>query len=299
MLLLAEKRLAVNANLVNERLNTSVNLFDLLIPVADELKTLTSRITGPISKLTQGDRALLFAELSILAYVDQTLAQHWASIIGFPTVKMVNYPGDQSATIFENENDTVISFRGTYNIKNFVEDAEYVLTKDGNIPGKVHCGFLADFEKLWPPIEKCLDERPDGIWATGHSLGGAMAAIAAVRASRRDGPNLKGLYTFGQPRIGNHEYVSDIDTPSYRWVNYRDLVPCLPPRWMEYQHFGQELYIDKSGYVIPVDKLGGRLRRYLSHFVGLLGYSLADHILFLYRDAIIKTNQESANGERR
>jgi predicted lipase len=41
---------------------------------------------------------------------------------------------------------------------------------------------------------------------TGHSLGGALASLAALRTvleRLRDSSQIK-LYTFGQPRVGNH-----------------------------------------------------------------------------------------------
>jgi len=44
--------------------------------------------------------------------------------------------------------------------------------------------------------------RGSKIYVTGHSLGGALAQIAALDLKLFYG-HVDGLYTFGQPRIGN------------------------------------------------------------------------------------------------
>ncbi len=52
------------------------------------------------------------------------------------------------------------------------------------------------------------------VWFTGHSLGGALATLAAGRYERA--PE---VYTFGAPRVGDGEHVKSLDTPVYRFVN--------------------------------------------------------------------------------
>jgi hypothetical protein len=62
---------------------------------------------------------------------------------------------------------------------------------------------------------------------TGHSLGGALATIAAKRLTFKNG--ISGCYTFGSPRVGNDLWISTIRTPIYRVVNAADVVTMLPP----------------------------------------------------------------------
>jgi hypothetical protein len=81
------------------------------------------------------------------------------------------------------------------------------------------------------------------VWFTGHSLGGALATLAAGRYERA--PE---VYTFGAPRVGDGEYVESLDTPVYRIVNGRDVVPKLPVRG-PYRHAGAEKYIDGEGLI--------------------------------------------------
>lgn len=51
----------------------------------------------------------------------------------------------------------------------------------------------------------------DGIYITGHSLGGAMAALAAAEVQDTLG-GVKQLITFGEPRAGNEALASYISS---------------------------------------------------------------------------------------
>jgi len=63
------------------------------------------------------------------------------------------------------------------------------------------------------------------IYITGHSLGGALAQIAAaVLGSDQVGA----CYTYGSPRVGNSYFDLWVKVPSYRVLNYADIVPQVP-----------------------------------------------------------------------
>ena len=98
--------------------------------------------------------------------------------------------------------------------------------------------FKADTGKrtgLWPRLEALLAAHPDFRFAvTGHSLGGAMAMLAAldlVHSGVVDAQSLS-LYTFGQPRTGNHAFAAMVDEmlPANVWrvVAASDPVPHVP-----------------------------------------------------------------------
>uniref|UniRef100_A0A1I7XI68 Peptidase A1 domain-containing protein n=1 Tax=Heterorhabditis bacteriophora TaxID=37862 RepID=A0A1I7XI68_HETBA len=85
--------------------------------------------------------------------------------------------------------------------------------------------FMNGHLTLWPAIEKILMDpqyKDYNIMFTGHSLGGALASLAAARTVRqgyRQGNQIK-IITFGQPRVGDL---------NFRVVFRRDIVPHLPP----------------------------------------------------------------------
>ncbi|KAE9414653.1 hypothetical protein Angca_009362, partial [Angiostrongylus cantonensis] len=90
---------------------------------------------------------------------------------------------------------------------------------------------------LWPSVEQVLSNSKYAdydIILTGHSLGGALAALAAARITKqgyRKGDQLV-VYTFGQPRVGDVDFALNFDSMiplSYRVVFRHDIVPHSPP----------------------------------------------------------------------
>ena len=80
---------------------------------------------------------------------------------------------------------------------------------------------------------------------TGHSLGGGLATLAAVDVALKFNVESE-LYTFGQVRVGNQayaDYVEGLISKRLRFTNRRDLVPQLPPRFLQFRHFGPEVRI--------------------------------------------------------
>ncbi|NET11388.1 MAG: lipase family protein, partial [Symploca sp. SIO2B6] len=90
-------------------------------------------------------------------------------------------------------------------------------------------------------------KRP--LFITGHSLGGAMATVAASRLIHQDLP-FTSVYTFGQPRsmstatarIFNVEAKSRV----FRFQNNNDLVTRAPARLMGYSHVGTYVHIKED-----------------------------------------------------
>ncbi len=109
---------------------------------------------------------------------------------------------------------SVLAFRGTQEPLDFVLDADgrqRVFT-GGASWGYVHQGFQTGFESVRYQVMSTLYDDAAGteVWMTGHSLGGAVATLAAAHAlvvhELRQGQapyRLGGLYTFGSPRVGN------------------------------------------------------------------------------------------------
>lgn len=94
----------------------------------------------------------------------------------------------------------------------------------------VHSGFLAETKKLWKEIIKDIrvfeGELP--LWVTGHSLGGAMATITAMKYP------VEAITTFGEPRVGRKIKKVISNEIHTRYVNGNDIVTKLPPTLLSY-----------------------------------------------------------------
>ena len=199
-------------------------------------------------------RALLLAELSMIAYLPQKEASKAATRLGFNDTTFYNNDGSQAYS-FANESDVVIAFRGTepneWNDIKADMDATKALAET---VGHVHRGFKKEVDDLWPQLEEMLVDNKQNLakklWFTGHSLGGAMASICAGRCllSHID-TQPEQVHTFGSPRVGTKRYINHAKVDYYRWVNNNDIVPRSPPAWLGYRHSGQEIYLDSNGHV--------------------------------------------------
>jgi len=95
------------------------------------------------------------------------------------------------------------------------------------------------------------------IVSTGHSLGAAVSAIAALDLREQGFDNVQ-AWTFGQPRFGNKalaKYFDKMVPVRRRVVNQADLVPHLPLRSLDYYHPSTEVWFSKdyTNYVICDD----------------------------------------------
>jgi triacylglycerol lipase len=103
------------------------------------------------------------------------------------------------------------------------------------VGARFHRGFLEALAEIWDLLFAAVDaamkskERP--LWVTGHSLGGALALLAAWRLQRSFMP-VHQVYTFGSPMIGNavaaEAFQSEFADKIFRYVDEEDLVPLLP-----------------------------------------------------------------------
>jgi triacylglycerol lipase len=150
-----------------------------------------------------------------------------------------------------------VSFRGTS------DGAEWVANLDA-VPGdyrpiggfgQVHAGFQDVYELVRTNIATNLATATAGcdqILITGHSLGAALAVLAAPDVFRNMPPNKiePRLITFAGPRVGLSDFVgkfnADIES-CFRVVNFLDIVPFLPPA--PYVHVGAQISVDSGGQV--------------------------------------------------
>lgn len=103
-----------------------------------------------------------------------------------------------------------------------------------------------------------LQENKDAKFiVTGHSLGGAWAILfvagLAIHNEALLMDRLEGVYTFGQPRVGDEHFgtfmtkkLEDFNVKYRRYVYCNDLVPRIPydDKTLLFKHFGPCLYFD-------------------------------------------------------
>jgi hypothetical protein len=139
---------------------------------------------------------------------------------------------DAAAGSIELDDATIVVFRGTEGGADWATNLNsmpFPQDIDGLGTVWVHVGFWRAVDSIYDDIVATIDARPEvPVVTTGHSLGGAMAQIAALRL-RADGYDVRSVHTFGAPLVGDLS-VSDafvtlgLDDHTHRWAGDLDLV---------------------------------------------------------------------------
>jgi hypothetical protein len=210
---------------------------------------------------------------------------------------------DAQALLRDLDHCLVVAFRGSKDPVDFVQDAKFELAEYIWLHNKpvveVHAGFLEDFQAIGGPVVDRVKSLFAGsgagrpIYVTGHSLGGALAVLCALELVREKIP-VTGVYTFGQPRVGNRAFADLYDARladrTWRLVNANDLVPRLPGRLLGYRHCGQEILLAGGGGYLVNPPWWQTAR---SDFAGFCAafrcrheVLIGDHYLGAYRTAV-------------
>ena len=159
--------------------------------------------------------------------------------------------------------------------------------------------------------------RLEALYITGHSLGGAMAVLAAAllhsdRQTAALRSLLRGVYVYGAPMVGGRAFARHFGEvfgkKLFRHVYGMDIVPRLPPLTTgRYAQFGQEYTSTSSGWAEQERPVTQALKISVSLAIGLvsllrdklpglswlrLPITLRDHSLLRY----LRTSQIAALG---
>lgn len=112
-------------------------------------------------------------------------------------------------------------------------------------PGLFHKGFATEAERVSSVIDNYFTNRLirdiDQVYLTGHSLGGAVAAVAQeyIRYAPAH------VYLYGAPRYCDDEAYEVLpDEKPRQYHRTGDMVPTLPPLWMGYAEHPVQLDLD-------------------------------------------------------
>lgn len=264
----------------------SASWHDLLHPgdAADFFERRAFPAFHPETAAYDPSNALWLAELSRLVYrhdaeeetrPPQPSRTRFVEKCGLRQTRFFNAPvtGTQ-AMLLESlgaEPFAILVFRGTeQTLRDFMTDLETgPPLQDGR--ANVHEGFANALQSVWDEIADALQALACPIFYAGHSLGGALATLAAARHAPR------AVYTYGAPRVGNREFAASLaHAPIYRIVDDDDVIATLPPTLLGFEHVGVEVRLAS----LP-ESLLDRLKRLFAP-----PKPLADHAPINYVDRI-------------
>ncbi|XP_010415010.1 PREDICTED: uncharacterized protein LOC104701078 [Camelina sativa] len=220
--------------------------------------------------------------------IRSVLQDHWQmDLLGFYTCRN-DYIQTRSTEVIvirdtkQNPNLIVISFRGTdpFNADDWCTDLDLSWYEIMNV-GKIHGGFMKAlglpkegwheginshetqnetsqlaYYRILSHMKEVFNQNPTSKFIlTGHSLGGALAILFTAVLMMHDETEilerLEGVYTFGQPRVGNADFgnymkekLREFRVKYKRYVYCNDMVPRLPfdDKTLLFKHFGDCLY---------------------------------------------------------
>jgi len=229
------------------------------------------------------NQLIMFANISAITYDNPKDSKNKFKSFGFNIVEFFDIEGAQAYLLKDMNGIHILSFRGTEVTQK--SDILADLKSGKNIEacgGKVHVGFKGEINKVWPAIEKAI-ANIDTLYVTGHSLGAAMATIAASRMQSK----VAALITFGSPRVGNQEFVSSLNVTHYRVQNNCDDVTKVPFRLMGFRHHGTHKYMNFYGEfrdLTPWQRIKDMVRSRLrarakgQKFIGVFDHLMANYI---------------------
>jgi triacylglycerol lipase len=209
-------------------------------------------------------------------YGDEAAMRLWGRTQGCEECQVVrDERTDTLAFAAANETEVFVCFRGTRDLRNWITDLDCGLTSassvepriaDCGLEGGIHAGFYRALEAVWGELAAVLERMAAGrknIFFCGHSLGGALAMLAAARWEGRGGAGnsaaISGslpraatwMYSFGQPRVGNRAWARWYDARlrqrSFRIVHAEDVVARVPWLLGMFRHAGTEVFHDAQG----------------------------------------------------
>lgn len=243
------------------------------------------------------------------AFLNDYIAMYrpWLSQGGHSEVKfdmisdsLITLGGGTQIVVMSNDAFIAVVFRGSQgldwinNMRFFPIPISWVGYSAGT-----HRGFLAAVDKHYDELQELLrDHRGSSskpLWLTGHSLGGALATITALRLQISADYPVQGVLTYGSPPVGAMLFGKayrdhGLEDRTQRWVNNNDVATRL----RGLGHVGIRNFIDGNGAIhlgeeadrintMPVSFEDHTMRHYSSHLRAALPSPIRDSLPFNLR----------------
>lgn len=198
-----------------------------------------------------------YHRLSSAAYKSDLLASEDAEAIGFSFVAHIhNEQTGADAMIFKSSDEVVIAFRGTQrDYADIMTDLKFRKAKLLLVKAREMIDVHRGFRDQWLSIKDQLHYAVASIGGphqmlsvTGHSLGGALAVLAAVEWAW-----IENVVSFGAPRVSTSDIKIHMAKQRHqhrRYVYGTDIVPIVPLMAMGYRHDCLPIYLTRSGKAI-------------------------------------------------
>jgi len=196
-----------------------------------------------LNQLTTSESVLLDAQILAQAASD-------AYLPGVPDgwdgeCRLISRDGTECLVI-SNQVDTILAFRGTSDPRDWLTDADTRKLHFDGI-GDVHAGFGYAWRSIEHAIYSAIPSSTHSLFITGHSLGGALATVAAAALSSE--LRIRRVVTFGSPRVLGpptaHKFNWLFRDRALRVVHSNDIVPRIPGPF-RFRHVGIPILIKET-----------------------------------------------------
>lgn len=192
--------------------------------------------------------------------------------------------------------EVVVAFRGSHELAHVLTDGYLVLAPlvsrgvEDNV-ACVHAGFLISYNSVRSVVLDAVREQLEAfpgyvVVLTGHSLGGALASLAALSVKSNFPRVAARLFTFGQPRTGDAAFADLLESivgrdNIYRAVHTWDGVPTVIPEYLGYRHHASEYWqFQEPPNISTVRRCEGQEDPECSHSIPSMGINPAHGVYF-------------------
>ena len=201
-----------------------------------------------------------------------------------------------------------ISLRGTQRAYDWLVNLNVSKSRpypDANSSIYFHKGFhraiASCMYEIYLKILKRFGEK-NKIYATGHSLGGALAAILYAtwcedRLWRYHPYNrhflpIHSCYTFGMPRFGNFDAVNHFQNP-FHIYNQTDIVPTIPPKFLGFDDSLIEYCLTSENKVDGTNIKGNSFPQFIYRLATTKGIQNHDMEIYIERTKNLANNPDN------